>query len=115
MERRLNFSILLDEEEAKAMAQSKASKKSGSKSGKKKGRVREEARKETGASGKVAAGPEKAGAQPGKDSARPAQAANPKKSGRRSKRFSMDAVPEFAKRVAQPPPRGHKKGKKKKS
>jgi ribonuclease R len=92
VEKRLQFSILLDEDEtAKGLAQRKANKKDG---GKKKRRreVTEEKAK----------------------SARPAKAANPKKSGRRTKKFSQDAVPEFAKRVAQPPPRGHKKGKKKK-
>lgn len=95
VEKRLQFSILLDEDEAaKGLARRKAKKNDGGK--KKNGReVKEEKAKDT-------------------KSGRPAKAARSKKSGRRSKKFSKDAVPEFAKRVAQPPPRGHKKGKKKK-
>src|SRR5579875_606883 len=92
MEKRLQFSILLDEEDAAAARKPRGKSKSpgNSKTGAKKTHA--------------AAASEK----------KPARAANPKKSGRKKKRFSADAVPDFAKRVAQPPPRGHKKGKKRK-
>ncbi len=82
VEKRLQFSILLDEEEAGTARKPKKSAKKTQ---------------------------NKAAAQ-----TKPARTANPKKSGRKKKRFSSDAVPDFAKRVAQPPPRGHKKGKKRK-
>lgn len=97
MEKRLQFSILLDEKEAAAgVGQRGAHGKSNKKGGKS---------KKQGSEGEMAIGKD--------GTKRPAKSANPKKSGRKSKRFSKDAVPEFAKRVAQPPPRGHKKGKKK--
>lgn len=95
VEKRLQFSILLDEEEAAAGLAQRKAKKNGGKTERRR-EMKEEKAKVT---------------KPG----RPAKAANPKKSERRSKRFDKDAVPEFAKRVAQPPPRGHKKGKKKKT
>jgi ribonuclease R len=92
MEKRLQFSILLDEEEATAARKPRGKSKSAGSS------------KTSAKKTHAAAASEK----------KPARTANPKKSGRKKKRFSADAVPDFAKRVAQPPPRGHKKGKKRK-
>ena len=125
VEKRLQFSILLDETEEQAAAvkpkagkkidkNSKNNKKTKQGKAVKKGRRREEVReKRSKTASKKTASKTDAEARP--TSRRPAKSASSKKSDRRKKRFRKDDVPAFAKRVAQAPPRGHKKGKKKRS
>jgi len=101
VEKRLQFSILLDGEDVQAtVAKQKPAKSKSTKSPVKSPvKSKKSGRKERGA------------AEPGSTDGRPARAANPKKSGRK-KRFRPEDVPAFAANVAQPPPRGHKKGRK---
>lgn len=124
MERRLNFSIVLEEGEAKAAwAQRNASSKSGGKNKKSQPErpktAEEKARYYKAMGGKGPDGKAKARksaegkAMEDEAKGRPAKAAKSKKSGRKKQRFSKDAVPAFAKKVAKPPKRERTKGKKK--
>jgi ribonuclease R len=94
MEKRLQFSILLEEdgmvEETRKPKKKKVT-----------GARKEEAAPAAGAVDEAA------------EARRPAKSANPAKSARKKKRFRPEDVPAFAARVAKPAPRGHKKGKKK--
>ncbi len=118
VEKRLQFAIVLEEGEAEA-AQRKASQGGGKKNRKAKRErpktAEEKARyyKAMGGKGKGARKAREDKAAEDETKGRPAKAAKSKKSGRNKQRYSKDAVPKFAKKVAKPPKRARKKGKKK--